>query len=46
LPVLLALAGLALIVFAMYIRYSLPAELGGFALLCLGTYADWRGGRA
>ncbi len=46
LPVLLALAGLALIVFAMYVSYSLPAELGGFALLCFGTYADWRGGRA
>jgi hypothetical protein len=37
---------LVLIVFAMDVRYSLPAELGGFALLCLGTYADWRGGRA
>lgn len=46
LPVLLGGAGLVLIVFAMYVRYSLPAELGGFALLCLGTYADWRGGRA
>lgn len=45
-PVLLGGAGLALIAFAMYISYSLPAELGGFALLCLGTYADWRGGRA
>jgi len=44
-PVVLALAGLALIGFAMYVSYSLPAELGGFALLCLGTYADWRGGR-
>ncbi|MDT8328807.1 MAG: MerC family mercury resistance protein [Roseovarius sp.] len=46
LPVLLGFAGWALIVFAMYIRYSLAAELGGFAFLCLGTYADWRGGRA
>lgn len=46
LPVLLGFAGLVLIVFAMYIHYSLPAELGGFALLCLGTYADWRGGRS
>ncbi|MBE0454378.1 MerC family mercury resistance protein [Roseovarius autotrophicus] len=45
-PVLLGIAGLALIGFAMYVRYSLPAELGGFTLLCLGTYADWRGGRA
>ncbi|MGR3461518.1 MAG: MerC family mercury resistance protein [Roseovarius sp.] len=46
LPVLLALAGLALIAFAMYVSYSLPAELGGFVLLCLGAWADWRGGRA
>jgi len=46
LPVLLGVGGLALIVFAMYVSYSLPAELGGFALLCLGTWADWRGGRA
>ncbi|MGX0876565.1 hypothetical protein ACSSV4_001242 [Roseovarius sp. MBR-154] len=45
-PVLLGAAGLALIGFAMYVSYSLPAELGGFALLCLGTYADWHGGRA
>jgi hypothetical protein len=37
---------LALIAFAMYVSYSLPAELGGFVLLCLGTWADWRGGRA
>jgi len=46
LPVLLGGAGLVLIAFAMYVSYSLPAELGGFALLCLGTWADWRGGRA
>jgi energy-coupling factor transporter transmembrane protein EcfT len=46
LPVLLGGAGLALIVFAMYVSHSLPIELGGFALLCLGTWADWRGGRA
>lgn len=46
LPVGLALAGLGLIAFAMYVRYSLPAELAGFALLCAGTYIDWRGGRA
>ncbi|MFB9148989.1 MerC family mercury resistance protein [Roseovarius ramblicola] len=46
LPVVLAFAGLALIAFAMYVSYSLPTELGGFALLCLGTWADWRGGRA
>lgn len=45
-PVLLGGAGLALIAFAMYVSYSLPAELGGFVLLCLGTWADWRGGRA
>lgn len=45
-PVILSAAGLALIVFAMYVSYSLTAELGGFALLCLGTYADWRGARA
>jgi len=45
-PVLLGGAGLALIGFAMYVSYSLPAELGGFVLLCLGTWADWRGGRA
>ncbi|WP_104018573.1 MerC domain-containing protein [Roseovarius nitratireducens] len=45
-PVLLGGAGLALIVFAMNVSYSLPAELGGFVLLCLGTWADWRGGRA
>jgi len=46
LPVLLGGAGLALIGFAMYVSYSLPAELGGFALLCLGTWADWHGGLA
>jgi len=46
LPVLLGSAGLVLIGFAMYVSYYLPAELGGFALLCLGTWADWRGGRA
>ena len=46
LPVGLGLAGLALIAFAMYVSYSLPVELAGFALLCAGTYADWRGGRA
>jgi len=45
-PVLLGGAGLALVGFAMYVSHSLPVELGGFALLCLGTYADWRGGRA
>jgi hypothetical protein len=45
-PVLLGAAGLVLIGFAIYVSYSLPAELGGFALLCLGTWADWRGGRA
>jgi len=45
-PVLLGGAGLVLIGFAMYVSYSLPAELGGFALLCLGTWADWSGGRA
>ena len=46
LPVALGLAGLALIAFAMYVIYSLAAELAGFALLCAGTYLDWRGGRA
>jgi hypothetical protein len=46
LPVGLGLAGLALIAFAMYVSYSLPAEMAGFALLCAGTYFDWRGGRA
>lgn len=46
LPVGLGVAGLALIAFAMYVSYSLPVELAGFALLCLGTWVDWRGGRA
>lgn len=46
LPLGLALAWLALIAFAMYVSYSLPAELASFALLCAGTFVDWRGGRA
>ena len=41
-----ALAGVALIGFAMSVSYSLPAELAGFALLWAGTYVDWRGLRA
>jgi hypothetical protein len=46
LPVSLGLAGLALIAFAMFVSYSVPTELAGFALLCAGTYVDWRGARA
>lgn len=45
LPLALAVAGLGLIAFAMYVAYSRGIEIAGFGLLCAGTYADWRAGR-
>lgn len=41
-PVLLGLAGTCVIAYALLIDYNRLTELGGFALLCLGAFADWR----
>jgi len=43
--VALAVAGMAMVAFAMYVSYSRAVEIGGFALLVAGTVIDWRGGR-
>lgn len=41
-PFALAAVGAALITFTMTIAYERIIELTGFALLCLGTFLDWR----
>ncbi len=41
-PIFIGGLGVAILVYAMYVRYGRLTEISGFILLCLAAFWDWR----